>query len=273
MDGGLLRRAGLLVIVCALSACSLRAPPAERVVSAPVELVATPFFEQRVHHCGPAALASLLVGSGVASATPDALSPSLFLPEREGTVRTELLAVSRAHGRIPLTVDGGLDGIVEALRDGYPVLVLQNLGIEWIPRWHYAVVVAVEPERGTIVLRSGYDPRRRMALDTFMNTWARSDHWAMVVSRPDRIPSFANELAWLRAAAPAESAGQARLALTAFEAASERWPASGLVHAALGNAHHALGDTAAARRHWREALQHDPALATAQANLAATAPD
>jgi len=273
VNGGLRRLGVLLAVTCLLSACSLRAPLEERVAAAPVELVATPFFEQHVHHCGPAALASLLVDSGLQAATPDTLSPSLFLPEREGTVRTELLAVSRAHGRIPLTLDGRLSGIVEALRAGHPVLVLQNLGIEWIPRWHYAVVVAVEPQRGAIVLRSGRDPRRRMALDTFMKTWARSNHWAMVVSRPDRIPAFANEVGWLRAAAPAESAGQARLALTAFEAARERWPESGLVYAALGNAHHALGDTVAARRHWREALQHDPALATAQANLAATAPD
>lgn len=268
-----LPRLAVLLAAGALSACGLRAPPVERAQSAPVELVATPFFEQRVDHCGPAALGTLLVNSGVETATPDALSPSLFLPERAGTLRTELLAVTRAHGRIPLTVEGRLDGVVEALRSGYPVLVLQNLSIRWIPRWHYAVVVAVEPERGSIVLRSGRDPRRRMTIDTFLHTWSRSDYWAMVVSPPEQIPPFASERAWLTAAAPAESAGQAGLAVTAFEAARQRWPDSGLVHAALGNAYYASGHTAEARRYWQAALRLDPELETARANLSATAPD
>ncbi len=266
-------RLAVMAAAAVASGCALHAPSPTAETQAPVELVATPFFAQRVDHCGPAALATVLVESGRNDVTPDALSPALFLPERAGTLRTELLAVSRAQQRIPLTIPGTLEGLVAALDAGYPVLVLQNLGIRWIPRWHYAVVVGVDQEADTVVLRSGREPRRRTSIATFLRTWARSGHWGMVVSPPDTVPAFAQPLDWLRAAAPAESAGQPALALTAYKAAVARWPDSALAHAALGNAWYAVGDTPAARRHWQDALQLNPELKTARDNLAATAPD
>lgn len=266
-------RSATALAVVALSGCALRGPAPGDLAQAPAELAATPFFEQRVDHCGPAALATLLVDSGRTELTPDALSPVLFVPERAGTLRTELLAVSRAQGRVPLTINGSMDGLLAALDSGYPVLVLQNLGVRWIPRWHYAVVVGVDAERGTVVLRSGREPRRHAPIDIFLRTWARSDYWGMVVSAPDAAPPFAQPLQWLRAAAPAESAGQTGLALAAFTTAVTRWPESALAHAALGNAHYAMGDTAQARRYWQDALRLNPDLQTARDNLAATAPD
>ena len=59
-----------------------------------IELDATPFFPQEEFQCGPAALATLLVASGVA-VTPEALAPEVFIPVREGSLSIELIGAAR----------------------------------------------------------------------------------------------------------------------------------------------------------------------------------
>jgi hypothetical protein len=58
-----------------------------------VELTDTPFFPQREYQCGPAALATVLAASEV-SVTADALVPEVFLPGRQGSLQSELLAAT-----------------------------------------------------------------------------------------------------------------------------------------------------------------------------------
>jgi len=58
--------------------------------------------------------------------------------------------------------------------------VLQNLALDWVPMWHYAVVVGYDLAADEIVLRSGRTKRQVMAMPTFERTWKRSRFWAMV---------------------------------------------------------------------------------------------
>ncbi|MHA7835769.1 MAG: PA2778 family cysteine peptidase, partial [Algiphilus sp.] len=63
MNSGALRLAVMMAAAAANGgALHASSPVAES--RTPVELVATPFFAQRVDHCGPAALATVLVESG-----------------------------------------------------------------------------------------------------------------------------------------------------------------------------------------------------------------
>jgi tetratricopeptide (TPR) repeat protein len=269
---GALRCAVALVAAGLLAGCAGRAPALGAVIDrAPVELVATPFHPQTALQCGPAALATVLGADG-ARVSPAELEPRLFLPARGGSLQTELLATTRHYGRIPLQLDTRMQAIADALAAGYPVLVLQNLGTPWTPVWHYAVVVGLDPGRGRVVLRSGTERRRFEHAADFMRSWSYAGRWAVVAADPERAPAFASLRAWLRAAAPAESAGQLALAESAYAAAVARWPESGLARAALGNARHARGAVDAARDAWRKALALDPELEAARRNLAATAP-
>lgn len=267
-------RAGPLLAVAAacllLAACSGRAPALGQVIDrAPVELVATPFHPQTVLQCGPAALATVLGADGVRVA-PSELTPRLFLPAREGSLQTELIASARHYGRVPLQLDTRMQAIADALADGYPVLVLQNLGTPWTPVWHYAVVIGLDPARERVVLRSGTERRRFEHAADFMRSWSLAGRWAVVAADPADVPGFASLSSWLAAAAPAESAGQLALAETAYASAVARWPEAALAHAALGNARHARGDVPAARQAWQKALALDPDLEAARRNLAAT---
>ena len=101
-----MRRRTLVALAPAwLAACA--APPqtaalrqASRVPRRPVELHATPFFPQTELHCGPAALATVLAAAG-RPADPAAL------------------------------------GEIDA---GTPLVVLQNLGLSFVPRWHLSLI-------------------------------------------------------------------------------------------------------------------------------------
>ena len=263
--------AAALIAAALLAGCAGRAPALGAVIErAPVELVATPFHPQTALQCGPAALATVLGAEGV-RVPPAELEPRLFLPERGGSLKTELIASTRQYGRIPLQLDTRMQAIADALDAGYPVLVLQNLGTPWTPVWHYAVVVGLDPEQERVVLRSGTERRRFEHSADFMRSWSYAGRWAVVAADPQEVPVFASPREWLSAAAPAESAGQIALAESAYVAAVARWPESALAHAALGNARRARGEVEAARGAWRRALALDPDLDAARRNLAATA--
>ena len=88
---------------------------------------------------------------------------------------------------------------------GFPVLVLQNLGTDLIPFWHYAAVVGYDLEREEVVLRSGERDRLVRPFSNFERTWQRADHWAVVVTKPQELPTFINEQAFMRAVLLLES--------------------------------------------------------------------
>lgn len=233
-----------------------------------VELDQTPFFPQTAFQCGPAALATVLAASGVA-VRPDDLAPQVFLPGRKGSLQLELIAATRRHHRIPYPLSPTPEALLAELHAGRPVLVLQNLGVSWLPVWHYAVVVGFDPADQVVVLRSGTDRRQRMRWHRFLASWLRAERWALVTTPPEAIPATATVLPWLQAAAAFEGLGRIDLATRAYETASRRWPDHALVWQVLGNARYASGNPLAARAAYRRAVDLTPD-AAAWNNLAQT---
>lgn len=232
-----------------------------------VELADVPFHPQRLYQCGPAALATVLQWSGV-DVGPDALTPQVYVPERRGSFQPEMLATARRHGRAPYVLKPELGAIIAELEAGHPVLVLQNLALNWWPRWHYAVVVGYDPRRGELVLRSGTTERHRMPLALFERTWRRGDHWAVVVTAPDTAPATAEELPWLKTVLALEQAGEAEAAGRGWQAAIDRWPASAGAWIGLGNHRFLAGDPEGAVAAFETLLSVRPAYPPALNNLA-----
>jgi len=261
----------VLILVLSLAGCSVL-PPAERQAlmahGLPVRVtVDAPFFPQEIHQCGPAALASVLVWTGVGT-TPQALTPQLYLPTQEGSLQLELLAATRRAGRIPYVLEPEVESLLREVAAGQPVVVLQNLGLSWYPRWHYAVVVGYDLESATITLHSGRERNYIIALDTFLRTWARSGRWALLVLPPTQLPVTAGELAYLKAVTDMEQIGQREVALMAYQTALRRWPESVTAWLGLGNVQYGLNDKTAALASFRAAVNADPNSAPAHNNLA-----
>ena len=222
-----------------------------------IELSATPFHPQEVNHCGPAALASVLGAAGIA-ATPDGLAPAVYLPAREGSLPLDMLGGSRRAGAMALRTAPDLEGLMEQVAAGMPVVVLQNLSLQWVPMWHYAVVIGFDRPRGTITLRSGREPRQVLSLRTFEHTWARSGHWAMIAFRPGQLPAGVPREPYAESAVALERVGRLAEARAAYEAGLTPWPGALALAVGLANVAHAQGDSGGAETALRQALQYHP---------------
>ncbi len=266
--------AALAAIALALLLTACAAPQTRALLQGPstglppsVELGHTPFFPQERHQCGPAALATALGAAGI-GAEPEAIVPQVYLPEREGSLQVELLASTRRHGAVAYELRPVLEDLLAELAAGHPAIVLQNLGLAWAPRWHYAVAVGYDLARGEIVLRSGRERRQVMRLDTFEHTWARGGRWAILALAPGRLPATVREADYVSAALALERTGPAQAARSAYAGALQRWPGNLTARMGLGNTAYALGDLAAAEAAFRQAAADHPDSAAAHNNLA-----
>ncbi len=230
------------------------------------EIVGVPFFPQKRYYCGPAALAMALAWTGL-PVTMEDMVPQVYTPGKEGTLATDIVSAARRNGRLAVRLVG-LEEILGEIAAGHPVLVFQNLSLDILPQWHFAVAVGYDLERRTIALRSGRDRRRVTALDTFEHTWARTGYWAVVVLPAATLPATAAERPVLRAAAGLERAGQHQAAATAYRRIAERWPHSLPAQIGFGNARYATGDLDDAEQAFRRATQRHPGAAAAWNNLA-----
>ena len=262
-----LRRAALVVGLFLLGGCALRPAIEFHEPAASIELEGTPFFPQTAHHCGPAALATLLGAEGIA-VSPDEIAPLIYTPGRRGSLKAEMIAAARRYQRLPVRTASEPEALFAALADGQPVLVLQNLGLERWPQWHYAVLVGYDTATDTFLLRSGTERRHEMSATRFLSSWSRAERWAFVLAEADVVPSFATPQHWLAAAAPFESLGKNSIARRAYEAAVTRWPDEPLTWQAMANARYADKEIDGAEQALRRALELDPDIAAARHNLA-----
>ena len=264
-------QASALFVVWILTGCSTMPPSVSNYGSAPglLELVETPFYSQQKFQCGPAALMTVLTASGVAT-TLDAVSQQVYLPARQGSLQSEILAASRAAERIPYVLAPKLSSITGELATGRPVLVLLNLGVSWAPRWHYAVVVGSDADSDQIILRSGTDERRIMRTPVFLRTWQRSNFWAISVLRPGELPVNPDRSRYIEAVAGVEQTGHTVTARDAWQAGLSQWPDDSVFLFGLANTQYALGNFSAAERLYLVMLRNDTASLIAHNNLAMT---
>lgn len=256
--------AAVFVAGCATSPVPRLAADAARPVRALVAGV--PFHPQREYQCGPAALAMSLGASG-ADVTADELVPAVFLPGRQGSVQPEMMAAPRRYGRVSYPVGGSLETLLAEVEAGRPVIVLQNLGLKWLPVWHYAVVIGYDLEQEDIYLHSGTTESMRMALGRFDRTWARSGRWAMLALPPGELPVTTNARTTITAIHDYERNVGPAVAVPAWVAATERWPDHELAWFARGNAHYARNELLAARDAFAEAVRLQPELGPGWINL------
>jgi len=272
------RVAGLLLLAAALLSGCAGLPQVEALRAAQgqlprkVELTEVPFFPQEEHHCGPAALATVLAATG-SNVTQEALAEQVYLPGRQGSLQVEMLAAARRNHHIAYQLAPSLVDVLREVAAGNPVIALQNTGIRMVPFWHYAVVVGYDLDKGEVLLRSGTQPRKRLPLAPLDFFWRDSNYWAMVAMPPGRLPATATETSYGAAVAAFERLGYAEEARQAYAAMLVRWPESFVALMGLGNSLHAQGQLAAAADAFRRATLARPADAAAFNNLAQTLGD
>jgi hypothetical protein len=199
---------------------------------------------------------------------PEALVDQLYLPARRGSLQAELLGAARRSGRIPFLLPATPQALSEELAAGHPVLVLQNLGLSGLPRWHYAVVVGFSRDSGYL-LRSGRTERQWESVQDFMTRWQGGGFWGLVALPPGDLPaSVEDPQALARSVALAEAYLQPFAAREAWSALRSRWPEQPDVLFGAANAQRRAGDTDAAAALYRALLRRDVGHAAARNNFA-----
>jgi hypothetical protein len=231
-----------------------------------VELEAVPFFPQSDYQCGPASLAMALTYSAV-PITPETLQSQVYTPSRKGSLQMAMVGATRRHGRIAYPIHG-FNSLWPEIAAGHPVVVLQNLGLAWIPVWHYAVVFGYDFQHNTVLLRSGKTEHKVMSFYTFEKTWARSNYWGLIVLKPTQLPAVATEKDYLAAVFGLEKSRQFQAAIKGYQTALTRWPHSLIALMGMGNSLYGHGDLRGAEGAFKQAVMIHPEAAGAYNNLA-----
>jgi len=232
-----------------------------------VSLDKVPFYAQDLYQCGPAALAEALDFAGLHE-TPEQLAPDLYIPSREGTLQVEMLAETRRRGRLAYVIPASPSALVDELKAGHPVLVLQNQALSWFPSWHYAVVVGYQPDTGLVTLRSGAEREHELGFRTFEHTWARADHWGMLALVPGAVPASGDALRYADAVSALEKTAGTETATAAWQAGVQRWPDNLELGFGLGNNLYSRNDFSGAEHVFEKVLDMHPRSAEVYNNLA-----
>lgn len=201
-------------------------------------------------------------------AKPESLRGKVYIPGKKGSLTTEMVARARRYGMLVYTLQPDLTDILLEVSAGNPVLVMQNLGFDWMPRWHFSVVAGFDLEREFVVLRSGNTLYREIGFDLFLKTWDRAQHWAVVMMPPGQLPTTASEARYVIAAHELEQVGELTAAMKAYETAISRWPGSEKANFGGGNTAYALGDFERARSLYSNYVELRPEAAEGWNNLA-----
>lgn len=263
---------GVFLLVL-LSACAstpqtlqiMEYPPGD--VQDQVELNQVAFFPQDEYQCGPAALATVLDYQGI-NVSPDDLTEKVYIPQRKGSLQLEMIATARSNGLLSYRIEPELNALLKEINHGNPVLVFQNLSIDYWPQWHYAVVIGYDLNQSELILRSGGIARHNISFSTFERTWQRAKYWAYVFVPPGEVPFTARPVNYTQASYDLQKSGHADYALKAFRQGAKKWPENSIVLMALGNAEFAADNYVNAIAAFKRELKFRKKNAAAWNNLA-----
>ncbi len=168
------------------------------------------------------------------SINADEVASMVFTPDKQGSFQSDMISAIRRQKLLPLPIKN-LKNLLTEMNAGNPVLILQNLGLKWIPRWHYAVVVGYDLKKSEMIIHSGTEAYSRLGFYTFNKTWGRSENWGLLVVRPGTIPVSTTEEELLNEIAQLEAMSFIAEAQKGYESVLERFPASFVSMIGLGN--------------------------------------
>lgn len=259
-------------LVLSVSGCASVSVPATNSLAissalpADVELSSVAFYPQTQDQCGPAALATVLHHAGIERSL-EQLQADVYVPQRQGSLQLEMLGGARRAGVLPYLLKPEPQALWQEVAAGHPVLVLQNLRWDWLPLWHYAVVVGYDKAANTVTLRSGDEKRLIMSVTDFESSWAKAKHWAFVALPTDQLPATANATEFVQAAITLERVAPIQ-AVQAYQTALRAWPGQLEARLALGNSYYKQHDLHTAQTQYEQATRDHPDAGDAWNNLA-----
>jgi hypothetical protein len=230
----------LLLLVLLLGQGCMTAPQTNLLLQQSTKLPAAheienvPFFPQEDYYCGPTTLAEIL-NFYDRDIEPVTVAPSLFIPERRGSLQIEMVASIRQYGMLGYAEQGNLNQLLALISEDIPVIVLQNKRLSWYPLWHYALVIGYDLEAQTVILHTGVNEHRIVSMELFENTWRKGNYWLLAALPPEDGSDHFDPFVYVSAARDLIQVGQEQAGVTALKTASIQWSDYWLSYFLLGN--------------------------------------
>lgn len=223
------------------------------------------FINQPAAYCGPATL-SMAMGWAGENVPVDTVANEVFTSAMRGSFQEDLIGSSRRHGLVAIPVKN-LDNLLREVAAGHPVIVLENLSISWLPRWHYALVIGYDLKKEDVIMHSGKVPYYRWDMRKFERSWSLGDYWGLVVLPAGALAVTGTEQEHLDATVGLEQAERYLEAEKSYKKILEKWPNSLVSLIALGNMAYQQGRNAEAVNWLRRAVKSHPESDEAKYNL------
>lgn len=226
---------------------------------------AAPFIEQKAGHCGPATLAMAIGATGSPYDLKE-ITDQVYSPDARGSLQETMIASARRQGFLAIPLSG-LSNLLQEVQAGHSVVIFENLGIKWIPQWHYALVTGYDLEKRILIMHSGPSPNEKIEMGEFELSWKLADYWGLLVLKPSELSATADEITHIRAAAALEKLEKTKEAEEAYLNILKRWPKSLIARIGLGNIYYNSKKYKLAVSHLKTATELYPASEEAKVNL------
>ena len=262
----------LFLVALTVSGCAIAGRQTREVLDLPsetlprsAEVKSVPFVNQTKNYCGPAALTMVMQWSGK-TVTVDELAKLVFTEGGKGSLQNDLIGASRRSGMLAIPIEG-MRRLLEEVAAGHPVIVLENQGFSWLPRWHYSVVYGYDLQSQELIRHSGSKANTRQYLNRFERGSKLADYWGLVVLPPEKLSATGNAVDHLRAAAGLEQVDRNVEADLAYKKILERWPDHLGALIGIGNVAYKLKDYNRSVTHLKRAVKLYPDSQQAKHNL------
>lgn len=259
----------LKVILLALlfTGCATRGEKLRTKYSLPSQkILPVEFISQEKFHCAPAALTMVTDYLGQSRSLKE-MTDMLYTPEAKGTFQNDVIAATRRMGLIAIPIKN-LKNVLHEINNNNPVLIFQNLGLNWLPTWHYALVVGYNLDKNVMILHSGEEKNFEMKLPTFERIWSRVDEWGLVMVKPGDLAATATEEDMVSATAFLEASRKNDLAEFSYKKILTKWPTSLGSLVWLGNIYYQKDSFKTAATYLQLAVESHPKAAGAWHNYA-----
>lgn len=230
----------LLFLVCV--SCATRTPVTDKLSQSKTEstqIQNVPVIKQKEHHCGPATLAMVMQYQGKMITAQEA-AKGLIHDKLKGSFITEMKARARQEGFMVLEVND-LNKVFTEVKAGHPVIVLQNNGFKFFPKWHFAVLTGMDFQGPDVFLNDGSDKVHEMDMRLFERSFVLGGGRSLVVLSPGKLSATASELDHVEAATMIESLGKIPEANKAWVAILAKWPENPVAVIGAGNTYYLQG--------------------------------
>jgi tetratricopeptide (TPR) repeat protein len=225
-----------------------------------------PFISQKKDYCGPSTLAMVMNFKGK-ELTPDELAKISFTKNASGTYQQDMISASRIKEFVTVPIKSYAD-LFQEISSGNPVIVFRNLGFDWIPIWHYSVIIGYDNNKEEITMHSGANKNEVVLLSEFDKSWSRAKYWAFSLLIPGETSSNAEVIDYIKSAAAFENAHKFSSASRTYESVLKKWPRNELAYYGLGNIKFNNNDYKTAIKMYEYAVKINSKFSEAWFNLA-----